>query len=63
MDVADRASDEEERSLAEALRTRQPSGPAPTGRCLYCDELVADGARWCGPGCRDEWQGLQRRRA
>lgn len=56
MDEIDRADAEIERSLAEAARTRHPAGPVPTGRCLYCDEIVGDQRRWCGPDCRDQWE-------
>lgn len=56
MDDADRASLEEERSLAEALRAaRRTAGPEPTGRCHWCEEIVNDTARWCGPDCREDW--------
>lgn len=60
MDEADRASEEEERNIAEALRTRKPEGPAPTGRCLWCDEPLQYGARWCDSKCRDEWERTRR---
>lgn len=56
MDDADRAAPEVERSLQEALRARRSAGPAPTGRCLWCDEILDDVRRWCGPECRDHWQ-------
>ena len=35
--------------------SRKPEGPTATGRCLYCDEIVADDQRWCDTGCRDGW--------
>lgn len=57
-DDIDRAQNEVERSLDEALRTRKVSGPAATGRCLYCDEILDDVHRWCDSSCRDAWQDL-----
>lgn len=56
MDVTDRADAEIERSLAEAAKLRRPTGPVPTGRCLYCDEILDDQRRWCGADCRDQWE-------
>lgn len=60
-DEADRASQEVERELAEAMRKRRPAGPAPTGRCLYCDEIVPDAHRWCSVDCREGWEKEVRR--
>lgn len=41
----------------QALSKRAPEGPPPTGRCLFCDEILTDTTRrWCGPECRDDWQ-------
>lgn len=57
-DDIDRAQNEVERSLGEALRARKVVGPVATGRCLYCDEIVDDEQRWCDSQCRDEWQEL-----
>ena len=39
-DEIDRAADEAERYLSEALRQRKPEAPGPTGRCLFCDEIA-----------------------
>lgn len=55
-DDIDRAQNEVDRSLAEALRTRKPEGPVATGRCLYCDEIVGDAQRWCDVSCRNAWE-------
>lgn len=60
MDEIDRAQDEVERSLAESLRSRRSAGPAPTGRCLWCDEILDDVKRWCSPECRDQWDARKR---
>lgn len=56
MDEADRAAPEIERYVLEAARQKRPPGPVATGRCLWCDELVADDQRWCSVACRDEWE-------
>ncbi len=61
MDEADRANQEVERGLSEALRQRRPEGPVATGRCLCCDEPVEEPRRWCDSICRDDWQRIQRR--
>lgn len=61
MDEADRAAQEVERELAEAMRKRRAPGPAPTGRCLYCDEVVDDQHRWCSVECREGWEKEARR--
>ena len=61
-DDADRADQEVERTMNEALRKRLPDGPVANGRCHYCDEPVPDGMRWCDVDCRDAWEALARRR-
>ena len=43
----DIASDREELARNNALSVRKPTGPSPTGRCLWCDEIVGDEQRWC----------------
>lgn len=55
MDEADRAQMEEERSLQAALQSRRKAGPAATGFCLYCYEVVDGAMRWCSIECRDDW--------
>ena len=55
-DDIDRAQNEVERSLGQALRTRKPAGPVANGRCHYCGELLGDTQRWCDTGCRDNWE-------
>lgn len=62
-DEIDRASDETERTLAEAMRARRPAGPVANGRCHHCDEILDDTLRWCNAGCRDAWELLTRKRA
>lgn len=58
-DEADRAQLDEERHFTQALAAARKagSGPAPTGRCLYCFGEQDDGAqRWCDADCRNAWQ-------
>lgn len=57
MDDADLTQERQEREHDALMRaSRKPAGPQPTGRCLWCDEPVAEGVRWCCVDCRDEWQ-------
>lgn len=61
-DDLDIAAERTEIARQAALSRRKPTGPEPTGRCLYCDEIVADGKRWCpGADCRDGFELEQRR--
>lgn len=60
-DDFDIASEREELARSMAIAAKRPAGPAPTGRCLYCDELVADTQRWCDASCRDAWQKTNQR--
>lgn len=57
-DPMDTATEYEEKILEAALSYRAPEGPAATGVCLdpYCGVPLADGRRWCGPECRDNWE-------
>lgn len=55
-DEVDRAAQEEEMLLAEAIKARRPAGPVPTGRCLWCDEIVGDTMRWCSVECARDWE-------
>jgi len=61
-DDIDRAQNEVERLHAEAMRLVKPAGPVATGRCLYCDEILDDHARWCDGDCRDQWERLKTRK-
>lgn len=61
-DEIDLASDREEIARRSSLITsRKPEGPQPTGRCLECDEVVADYVRWCCAACRDDWEVTNKR--
>lgn len=56
MDDADLTAERAEREAPALLAAnRKPEGPAPTGRCLYCDEIVGDEQRWCDAEHRDAW--------
>ena len=57
-DEVDNAQEKTEIGLAEAIRlARLPVLSArSTGRCLYCDDPLGDGIRWCGILCRDSYQ-------
>lgn len=57
-DEADNAQEKIELGLADAIRAaRSPAlRIVPTGRCLWCDEILDDEMRWCDVGCRDAWQ-------
>ena len=56
VDDADLSQDRAEKEAPYLLAaSRKPTGPTATGRCLYCDEIVADDQRWCDTGCRDGW--------
>jgi hypothetical protein len=61
-DLIDRAEDEIEMELAEALRRRQPAGPPAIGACHYCAEPLAGELRWCGAECERGWEFEQERR-
>lgn len=62
-DELDRAEEEIEMELAESLRKRKPRGPTPTGVCLYCDEPLPTGKRWCDRECEAGWEYEQERKA
>jgi len=60
-DLADLAQIQTE-CLAELPRPPAKAGPEATGYCLYCDEAIAPGLRWCNAECRDGWQAEEDRR-
>ena len=47
-----------------AQRNRHAFAPVikATGKCLYCDDSVLNGNRWCDVRCRDAWEREQKRR-
>lgn len=54
--IDDDASMREEVFRETALKHRKPSGPAATGRCLYCNALLSFGHRWCNTDCREDYE-------
>lgn len=64
MDEADRADEERESSLqlalSKALRAADKV-PRSSGKCLWCEEPVAQGRRWCNSECREDWERSCRR--
>jgi hypothetical protein len=61
-DDLDRAENEIEMELAEALRQRKPAGPAPIGYCHWCGDAVEVGMRWCDHSCEATWEYVEGRR-
>jgi hypothetical protein len=57
-DEIDNGQDREDIGLAYAIRmaSAQPLAAKGTGRCLWCDEPVPPGVRWCRVACRDSDQ-------
>lgn len=53
-DNLDRANEEAEIGLAQALQLRKPEGPKATGECFWCDAPTI--LRWCSPAHRDAWE-------
>lgn len=42
---------------AKLQEIRQKAAPIPTSAvCLNCGEPTENGARWCCPECRDQWE-------
>lgn len=42
----------------EAIRSKLKS-IAPSEVCLYCGEKTLNGARWCGPDCRSDYERME----
>lgn len=64
VDEADRGSDTEQFLLDVSLSAarRQVPREAATGRCLWCEELVAEGVRFCDSDCAADSDKYERRR-
>jgi len=60
-DIIDDANEQAELILALQLRQRRKEGQAPTGKCLWCDEPVADPRRWCDKECMEDYEHFNRR--
>ena len=56
MTVDDDATRREEQERERALSLRRPTGPRATGWCLWCEDFVSGGLRWCDAECRDPWE-------
>lgn len=60
-DEIDLAQERDFMARQNALRVKKAEAPAPTGRCLYCDEILDDHKRWCDAEHRDLWEKETRR--
>lgn len=61
-DLASEYEELERISCMNRLKSRNQPEAKATGFCLYCEEEVKDGRRWCCPECRDEWEKEQGRK-
>ncbi|WP_274585342.1 hypothetical protein V9W64_10550 [Neisseria leonii] len=64
-DELDLASEREELMRQSALYRQSKAAvreAEPTGSCLYCEEPLSDGLRWCNADCRDDWERERKRR-
>jgi hypothetical protein len=61
MDEIDLAQERDFLATQNSMRMRKAEGPAATGRCLYCDEILDDTRRWCDAEHREQWQKETRR--
>lgn len=61
MDEIDLAQERDYLAAQNAMRMKKPEGPAATGRCLYCDEILDDQRRWCDAEHREQWEKEARR--
>lgn len=56
MDDADISAERAEKEAPHLIAaSRKPEGPVATGRCLYCEEPLPKGQRWCDAEHRDQW--------
>lgn len=55
-DTNDMSSAHEEMARFAATQFRRPEGPAATGECLNCGELLPAGLRWCDADCRNDYE-------
>lgn len=61
MDDIDLAQERDFLATQNSMRLRKVEGPVATGRCLYCDEILDDQARWCDAEHREQWEKEARR--
>ncbi len=55
-DNTDRAHQEIDSALLNAMAHTRPSGPKPVGVCHHCEEPLGAFLRWCDVRCRDTWE-------
>lgn len=57
-DIYDQASDREQidRDLAIASARKNTGTAKATGHCLWCNESLELGKRWCDAECREFWE-------
>lgn len=51
-DASENESNERDRLIQKARKTKSVQA---TGHCLYCNNTLDDGKRWCDEWCRDDW--------
>lgn len=56
MDEVDKAHQYEEAHRLAALAKKRKNNIPATGYCLFCNELLKPGFRWCDTDCRDDWE-------
>lgn len=56
MDIADRAQIEIEAMESFQRKPNKDTEARSTGFCLYCEEPLKPGQRWCDKECRDAWE-------
>lgn len=60
-DIADLAQEHMEKHSPLNMATRKPEPPPADGLCLYCDEPVDAGVRFCSTECCRDWEHEQER--
>lgn len=56
MDLADLAQTQNMVLDAVLQKQRKPEGPKANGRCLNCNEKVADGKKFCDLECSEDYE-------
>ena len=54
-DLMDKVALQNQKRRSNALREKL----LPIGECLFCEEPLPPGLRWCGVECRDDWEKMQ----
>lgn len=61
-DIADITGERAEHDAPYILAASRKRGAPPAcGQCLYCDEPLADGLRFCDANCCRDWEHEQER--